>query len=40
MRVVLLPRNGKITSIIMQNEKARRKKTHFMYLKNLFAKMV
>ena len=40
MRVILLPRNGKITSIIMQNEKARRKKTHFMYLKNLFAKMV
>ena len=26
MRVILLPRNGKITSIIMQNEKLEEKK--------------
>ena len=26
VRVILLPRNGKIISIIIQNEKARRKK--------------
>ena len=40
VRVTLLPRNGKIISIIIQNEKARREKknTHFMYLKKSLRK--
>ena len=38
MRVVLLPRNGKITSIIMQNEKVRRKKNSFHVFKKSVCK--